>query len=409
MTKFQEFRNRLVFKVAVTYLTITWLIIQVIATLTPIYDMPGIFVRGIAFMLIGGYPIFVGMAWVYELTHKESRGWDGVNENMARNPAGNKFFYRIIFSIWFVCLSILLVDLFVLRAKGPSIIEQSAAAEPAVAVDHAGGSMAQSDASVNAVTREQLAQAKLLVADGQYQNAESIYRQSLDRFGASMPVLEAYAHLLASTGQFNEAIAMFKRARSITPLEPRLSYQLALLEMYRGRDNEMKNLASYGLSLDENHYLLNALSWELAIQHEQPALAALLIRGYFSDVDTGVARELPVSKTFMETVAAILAANDFERSAPTISELINNPGATPFELNTLARVVAVLGEPQIALEYWFGQPASPAIWGSLYDDMRRLPDFNRLLQEQGLVDYWRASRNWGDFCVAAGGRDFVCK
>ena len=89
--------------------------------------------------------------------------------------------------------------------------------------------------------------------------------------------------------------------------------------------------------------------------------------------------------------------------------MINDPSITPLELQYVARLVAVMGQPEIALDYWFGQMANPAIWDDIYADMRRLPDFNQLLQEKGLVDYWRVTGNWGEYCVAAAGQDFVCK
>jgi hypothetical protein len=43
------------------------------------------------------------------------------------------------------------------------------------------------------------------------------------------------------------------------------------------------------------------------------------------------------------------------------------------------------------------------------DRPRRLPEFKTYVQEQGLVDLWRASDNWGDYCrPLPGNDDFEC-
>jgi len=41
--------------------------------------------------------------------------------------------------------------------------------------------------------------------------------------------------------------------------------------------------------------------------------------------------------------------------------------------------------------------------------MRRLPGFKDLVQNVGLVDYWRSTGNWGDFCKPIGDDDFECE
>jgi hypothetical protein len=109
----------------------------------------------------------------------------------------------------------------------------------------------------------------------------------------------------------------------------------------------------------------------------------------------------------MDELTRILRGNDFESSAEDVVALINNPSVTPVELGYIARLAALLGEPGVALDYWYGEPIGPGIWDSFYADMRKLPDFKTLVQEKGLVDYWRSSGNWGDHCKPVGG-DFEC-
>jgi hypothetical protein len=48
------------------------------------------------------------------------------------------------------------------------------------------------------------------------------------------------------------------------------------------------------------------------------------------------------------------------------------------------------------------------IWGPTYREMRRLPGFKDILRRLGLIDYWRTTGNWGDFCRPVGDTDFEC-
>jgi len=49
------------------------------------------------------------------------------------------------------------------------------------------------------------------------------------------------------------------------------------------------------------------------------------------------------------------------------------------------------------------------IWQSSRQSLRRLPEFKQLVREFGLVDYWRTSGNWSQFCRPLGADDFECQ
>jgi tetratricopeptide (TPR) repeat protein len=56
-----------------------------------------------------------------------------------------------------------------------------------------------------------------------------------------------------------------------------------------------------------------------------------------------------------------------------------------------------------------GMTATSLLWVPLRTGMRSTPEFKNLVRRVGLVDYWRASGNWGDFCQPAGADDFTCR
>ena len=81
-------------------------------------------------------------------------------------------------------------------------------------------------------------------------------------------------------------------------------------------------------------------------------------------------------------------------------------------------IADALGDPELALvsvramvdrpgnlnfrKYW--EP-----WIIPYSGVRALPGFKALLRDAGIVDYWRESGKWGDFCKPVGADDFECR
>lgn len=97
MSLLSELKRRNVFKVAVAYIIVAWLTLQVSDTLAPALQLPGWFHSGVAFVLILGFPIALVLAWAFELTP------DGLSRDTAANAedstdraAGRTLGYGII-------------------------------------------------------------------------------------------------------------------------------------------------------------------------------------------------------------------------------------------------------------------------------------------------------------------------
>jgi TolB-like protein/Flp pilus assembly protein TadD len=65
-----ELKRRNVFRSAITYLVIAWLIAQVSAIVLPAFNAPHYFMKTLIFILIIGFPISLIFAWIYELSPK---------------------------------------------------------------------------------------------------------------------------------------------------------------------------------------------------------------------------------------------------------------------------------------------------------------------------------------------------
>lgn len=70
-----------------------------------------------------------------------------------------------------------------------------------------------------------------------------------------------------------------------------------------------------------------------------------------------------------------------------------------------ARKLAVAALRRSVMDLHGGWPF--AIWSN--PRLRREPEFKALLRDLGLVDYWRSSGRWADFCRPVGADDFECR
>src|SRR5207302_8368035 len=65
---FSELKRRNVYKVAVAYAVVSWLLIQVATQVFPFFEIPNWAVRLVVLLLIIGFPVALILSWAFELT-----------------------------------------------------------------------------------------------------------------------------------------------------------------------------------------------------------------------------------------------------------------------------------------------------------------------------------------------------
>lgn len=75
---FLELQRRNVIKAAISYVVISWLILQVTASLLPAFDLPGRRIKYILYVLIGLFPFWIVFAYVFEWTPDGFKKTDSV-------------------------------------------------------------------------------------------------------------------------------------------------------------------------------------------------------------------------------------------------------------------------------------------------------------------------------------------
>ena len=89
MKIFQELKRRSVFRVAISYVILAWLLMQIADTLAPALRLPEWFQSGVAFVLILGFPVALFLAWAYELTPDGLRRDAGSDTEQTRYSSRN--------------------------------------------------------------------------------------------------------------------------------------------------------------------------------------------------------------------------------------------------------------------------------------------------------------------------------
>jgi hypothetical protein len=86
-----ELRRRNVYKIAVAYAVVSWLLIQVATQVFPFFEIPNWAVRLVVLLLILGFPVALILSWAFELTPEGiKRESDVAAEESVTHKTGQK-------------------------------------------------------------------------------------------------------------------------------------------------------------------------------------------------------------------------------------------------------------------------------------------------------------------------------
>lgn len=130
MSFFKELKRRNVIKVAIAYLAVAWLLLQIADVVLPTFGTPGWVMQAFTFLLILGLPPALLFAWAFELTPDGvKRERDVVRAESITHHTGRKLDFVII-AVLFLAVSFLLLDKF----AGPSDSDSQQAIRKSIAV-----------------------------------------------------------------------------------------------------------------------------------------------------------------------------------------------------------------------------------------------------------------------------------
>src|SRR6187399_1597404 len=95
---FEELKRRNVYKVAVAYAIVGWLLIQIATQVLPFFEIPNWGVRLVVLVVIIGFPIALVVAWAFELTPEGLRRTDEGIEAPQPPRTGRGWIFVVIVS-----------------------------------------------------------------------------------------------------------------------------------------------------------------------------------------------------------------------------------------------------------------------------------------------------------------------
>jgi len=94
---FGELKRRNVYKVAIAYAVVAWLLMQVASQIFPFFEIPNWAVRLVVLLLVIGFPVAMILAWAFELTPEGIKRAEDVDlSKSVRRKTGRKLDFFII-------------------------------------------------------------------------------------------------------------------------------------------------------------------------------------------------------------------------------------------------------------------------------------------------------------------------
>ena len=130
---FAELKRRNVYRVAVAYAVVGWLLVQIATQVFPFFEIPNWAVRLVVLLLILGFPVALVLAWAFEITPEGIKRAEDVLPGESRKTG------RKLVGIT-IALAIVAAGLFAFQVFRPRLMRDSAArsasppATPAVAI-----------------------------------------------------------------------------------------------------------------------------------------------------------------------------------------------------------------------------------------------------------------------------------
>jgi len=247
-----------------------------------------------------------------------------------------------------------------------------------------------------------------LANEGRWAEAIDVARQILDTGPFTLERAYPYTNVIFAVGRIDETIALVERVIRIEPLVMFPSrdqqwnltagrrYAEAAAEYQRSRDFEgshrMPEYIAFlrTLALEPD----NRTELQAAYERYRGAMSTMVGESFLGQLEA-----------LLDDRAALRAhvRKVVEERQPRFEQaylLADAVGESEAALSSLQANLAAGASRNYAL-YW-------ELWTSPYSNVRTLPGFKTLLRDAGIVDYWRQSGRWGDFCKPVG-TDFECR
>ena len=131
---FGELRRRNVYKVAVGYAIVAWLLVQVATQVFPFFEVPNWAIRLVVLLLVIGFVVALVFSWAFELTAEGLKRTEDVDVTKSVAKSTGRKLDFVIIAILLLIIGIFAYQRFagtkITRATGSQIVEKSIAVLP---------------------------------------------------------------------------------------------------------------------------------------------------------------------------------------------------------------------------------------------------------------------------------------
>jgi hypothetical protein len=93
---FAELKRRHVYKVAIAYAVVAWLLMQVASQIFPFFEIPNWAVRLVVLPLVIGFPVALILAWAFELTPEGIKRAEDLGRRPQRQSKNRAWIFVVI-------------------------------------------------------------------------------------------------------------------------------------------------------------------------------------------------------------------------------------------------------------------------------------------------------------------------
>src|SRR6476619_1634003 len=93
---FAELKRRNVYKVAIAYAVVGWLLVQVATQVFPFFEISNWAVRLVVLTIVAGFPVALVIAWAFELTPQGIKRTEDADLTATQRPRRNAWILVVI-------------------------------------------------------------------------------------------------------------------------------------------------------------------------------------------------------------------------------------------------------------------------------------------------------------------------
>ncbi len=126
---FAELKRRNVYKVAIAYGVVAWLLMQVASQIFPFFEIPNWGVRLVVLLLVIGFPVAIILAWAFELTPEGLKRTE-VADELPRKSEQNRAWIYVVIIAGVVATGLFFFGRYTSSKQGAEMSEKSIAVLP---------------------------------------------------------------------------------------------------------------------------------------------------------------------------------------------------------------------------------------------------------------------------------------